>query len=97
MTSATIVFSFFILLAFLSVVKASIAGTHATCVYHHFFSGSNLEFMASLSTRCIYLGTLAPKMSLSSCYWEISHPQFYGLAAWDIYYVPDLFGVCQLF
>ena len=47
MTSATIVFSFFILLAFLSGVKASIAGTHATCVYHHFFPGSNLEFRIS--------------------------------------------------
>ena len=33
--------------------------------------------MASLSTRCIYLGTLAPKTPLSSCYWEISHPRFY--------------------
>ena len=26
----------------------------------------------------------------------ISHPRFYGLAAWAVFYVPDLFGVCHL-
>ena len=26
----------------------------------------------------------------------ISHPRFYGLTAWVVFYVPDLFGVCHL-
>ena len=26
----------------------------------------------------------------------ISHPRFYGLAAWADFYVPDLFGICHL-
>ena len=26
----------------------------------------------------------------------ISHLRYYGLAAWAIFYVPDLFGVCHL-
>ena len=29
-------------------------------------------------------------------FFGISHPRFYGLAAWAIFYVPDLFGVCHL-
>ena len=36
-------------------------------------------------------------MPLSSSYLKIGHSRFYDLPAWAVYYVPDLFGVCQLF
>ena len=69
------------------------------------FSGSNLEsmIMASLFSfvykyQCAmtHLAALKRKTAAFILLFGISHPRFYGLAAWTVFYVPDLFGVCHL-
>ena len=66
------------------------------------FPGSNLEFMAMASLFCFVLqisvrdvhtwGLLNGKTAAFILLFGISHPRFYGLAAWAIFYVPDLFS-----
>ena len=69
------------------------------------FSGWNLEFMimaslfcfvTNINARCTHLGVLKRKTAAFILLFGISHPRSYGLAAWAIFYVPDLFGVCHL-
>ena len=42
------------------------------------------------------LGALKRKTAAFILLFGISYPRFYGLAAWAVLYVPDLFGVCHL-
>ena len=49
-----------------------------------------------ISARLALLGALKRKTAAFILLFGISHPRFYGLAAWAIFYVPDLFGVCHL-
>ena len=42
------------------------------------------------------LGALKRQTAAFMLLFGISHPRFYGLAAWAIFYVPDLFSVCHL-
>ena len=70
------------------------------------FPGSNLEFMIMASLFCFvykyqcanstHLGALKRNTAAFILLFGISHSRFYGLAAWAIFYVPDLFGVCHL-
>ena len=70
------------------------------------FPGSNLEFMVMASLLCFVLqisvrdvhtwGLLKGKTAAFILLFGTSHPWFYGLAAWAIFYVPDLFSVCHL-
>ena len=50
----------------------------------------------NISARCTHLGALKRKTAAFILLFGISHPRFYGLAAWAVFYVPDLFGVCHL-
>ena len=50
----------------------------------------------NISARCTHLGALKRKTAAFILFFGISHPWFYGLATWAIFYVPDLFGVCHL-
>ena len=49
-----------------------------------------------ISARWALLGALKRKTAAFILLFGISHPRFYGLAAWAVFYVPDLFGVCHL-
>ena len=70
------------------------------------FSGSNLESMiiasvcsvlfTNISARCTHLAALKRTTAAFILLFGISHPRFYGLSAWAVFYVPDLFGVCHL-
>ena len=69
------------------------------------FPGSNLEFMIMASLFCFvykyqcaistHLGALKRNTAAFILLFGISHSRFYGLAAWAIFYVPDLFGICH--
>ena len=50
----------------------------------------------NISARCTHWGALKRKTAAFILLFGISHPRFYGLAAWAVFYVPDLFGVCHL-
>ena len=69
------------------------------------FCGSNLEFMIMTSLFCLQMSVrdlhtcrrlLKRETAAFILLFGISHPRFYGLAAWAVFYVPDLFGVCHL-
>ena len=50
----------------------------------------------NISARSTHLEALKRKTTAFILLFGISHPRFYGLAAWTVFYVPDLFGVCHL-
>ena len=50
----------------------------------------------NISSRCTHWGALQWKTAAFIQLFGISYPRFYGLAAWAVFYVPDLFGVCHL-
>ena len=50
----------------------------------------------NISARCKHLEAITRKTTAFILLFGISHPRFYGLAAWAVFYVPDLFGVCHL-
>ena len=96
------VFSSFILLAFLSDVK--VLSFHCQYARHVLLSSifSCFEFrihdhgISNISARLTHWGALKRKTAAFIPLFVISHPRFYGLAAWAVFYVPDLFGVCHL-
>ena len=85
--------------------SASIASTHGTCFYHRFFwfefrihdNGISVLFCLQMSVRDLHTWRLLKRETAAFILlFGISHPRFYGLAAWAVFYVPDLFGVCLL-
>ena len=50
----------------------------------------------NISARCTHSAALKRTTAAFILLFGISHPRFYGLSAWAVFYVPDLFGVCHL-
>ena len=50
----------------------------------------------NISVRCTHWGALKRKTAAFILLFGISYPRFYGLPAWAVFYVPDLFDVCHL-
>ena len=50
----------------------------------------------NISARCTHWGALKRKTAAFILLFGISYPRFYGLPAWAVFYVLDLFGVCHL-
>ena len=50
----------------------------------------------NISARCTHWEALKRKTAAFILLFGICHPRFSGLAAWAVFYVPDLFGVCYL-
>ena len=83
-------------------------GSHGTCFYHRFFwfefrihnNGISVLFCLQntiiTSARCAHLAALKRTTAAFILLFGINHPRFYGLAAWAVFYVPDLFGICHL-
>ena len=53
-------------------------------------------FVYKYQCAMTHLAALKRKTAAFILLFGISHPRFYGLAAWAVFYVPDLFGVCHL-
>ena len=50
----------------------------------------------NISARCTHWGALKRKTAAFILLFGISYPRFYGLPAWAVFYVLDLFDVCHL-
>ena len=50
----------------------------------------------NISARCTHWGALKRKTAAFILLFGISYPRFYGLPAWAVFYVLDLFGVFHL-
>ena len=50
----------------------------------------------NINVRCTHWGALKRKTAAFLLLFGISYPRFYGLPAWAVFYVPDLFDVCHL-